>query len=111
MFNIFSADSWPVIEVRFTPATEAHLFKHCHESPEIQPHFIERILLESEPRFIYPDHRPGRLVFEGYLGCKPYRVVVEWLEIKELLILYPISAHRINHKDFIQRMNQWKEKS
>ncbi|MDR3670950.1 MAG: hypothetical protein P4L36_08900 [Holophaga sp.] len=106
MFNISYGGLWPVIEVRFTAATETHLYKHTHESPEIQPHFVERILLEAEPRFFYPDHVAGRYVFEGYLLCMPYRVVVEALEENGLIIFFPISAHRISHKVFIRRMRQ-----
>ena len=111
MFNTYSNDSWPGIEVRFTTATEAHLLKHSHESPEIQPHFVERLLLEGEPGFIYPDYVPGRYVFEGYLLCKPYRVVVEAAEESGRVIFYPVSAHRISHKVFIRRMKQREARS
>lgn len=60
MFNLFPIGRWPLFEIRFTPATEAHLLKHCHESPEIQPHFVERVLREAEPRFLYLDTVEGR---------------------------------------------------
>jgi hypothetical protein len=106
MFNIFFDGPWPAIEVRFTAATEAHLYKHSYECPEIQPHFVERILLEADPRFLYPDHVAGRYVFEGYLLCKPYRVVVEAMEEKGLIILFPVSAHRISPKTFKRRIRQ-----
>jgi hypothetical protein len=106
MFNISYGGLQPVIEVRFNPAAEAHLYKHTRESPEIQPHFVARILLEAEPRFLYSDHVAGRYVVEGYILCKPYRVVVEVLEINGRITLFPISAHRISHKTFIRRMKQ-----
>jgi hypothetical protein len=106
MFNISFGGSWPVIKRRFTAATEAHLYKHTHENPEIQPHFVERFLLEAEPRFLYPDHVSGRYVVEGYIVCKPYRVVVEVMEENGLIVLIPISAHRISHKNFIQRLRR-----
>jgi hypothetical protein len=109
MFNISHDGYRPVVEVRFTPATEAHLLKHSHVSPEIQPHFIARILLEAEPRFLYLDHVAGRYVIEGYIACNPYRVVVEAAVENGVIILFPASAHRIKHKTFINRIKKRKE--
>ncbi len=109
MFNIFPEGQWPDFEVRFTPATEAHLYKHSVENPEIQPHFVERILREAEPRFLYLDHVARRYIFEGYILCGPYRVVVEMAEEDGLTLFYPVSAHRINHKAFIRRMKRQQE--
>lgn len=87
-------------EVRFTAATEAHLYKHTAESPEIQPHFVVRILQEADPSLIYEDTVEGRYVFEGYIASRPYRVVIEFAEEAGHLVVYPISAHRIKDKDF-----------
>lgn len=86
--------------VRFTPASEAHLYKHAAEDPEIQPHFVERILNEAEPQILYEDRVEGRYIFEGYLGCRPYRVVLEFAEEDGTLVVYPVSVHRIREKAF-----------
>jgi len=109
MFNIFLAGQWPAFDVRFTPASEAHLLKHSVESPEIQPHFIERVLHEAEPRFMYLDHTAGRYIFEGYICSNPYRVVVEMAEENGRIQFFPVSAHRINHRTFMRRMKQQQE--
>ena len=90
------------IAVRFTTALEAHLYKHCAESPEIQPHFVERIIAEAEPVVVYVHRASDRYVLEGYIGCKPYRVVMEIIEEKDRTVVFPISAHRIKHKDFLR---------
>jgi hypothetical protein len=38
-------------------------------------------------------------------------VVVEVIEKNGLIILFPISAHRISHKGFIRRMRQQEEQA
>ena len=106
MFNISLGGRRTAFEVRFTPRTEAHLAKHCPENPEIQPHFIVQILTEAEPMLYYEDPNSGRYVFEGYLACKPYRVVVELMEEGETLVAYPVSAHRIKEKAFLKTFRQ-----
>lgn len=87
-------------EVRFTAATEAHLYKHTAESPEVQPHFVVRILNEADPSLLYEDAVEGRYVFEGYIAFNPYRVVIEFAEEDGILVVYPVCAHRIRHRDF-----------
>lgn len=92
--------------VRFTAATEAHLFKHCAEDPEIQAHFVERILNEAEPQILYEDRVEGRYIFEGYLACRPYRVVIECADEDGALVVYPVSAHRIKEKAFKKNLDR-----
>jgi len=104
MLMLFREGGWPCFDVSFTPASEAHLFKHTSEDPEVQPHFVERILREAEPHFLYPDSKEGRYVIEGYLMCRPYRVVVDVFIENGRLTQYPISDHRICDKKFISRM-------
>ena len=109
MFNIYYEGRWLAFEVRFTARTEAHLSKHGEENPEIQPHFVEQILNLADPVLFYEAHREGRYVLEGYLACKPYRVVLELFEEGGKFVAYPVSAHRIKEKDYLRSVRQRKK--
>lgn len=104
MLFLFREGDWPCFDVSFTPASEAHLFKHTSEDPEVQPHFVERLIREAEPNYFYFDPQGGRFVFEGYLMCRPYRVVVEISIENGHITFFPVSAHRIRDRVFIRRV-------